>query len=155
MADTAHSFLLPTEDREHPYPDSPSDPNKRKGKTFPAPAESALDVLRAGPKPRKRRGFRAIPRQGARFRRREVRVLRPVNTGRVEIVFQGWRAKYPYPRHEASRRREMRFHSVIILTMPRLRVRQGKPGHNEISPRNNLETRRAARRKADTFPVIA
>ena len=97
-----------------------------------------MDFLRAGPKPRKRLGFRAIPRQGARLRRREVRAFRPVNTERVEIVFQGWRAKYPHPRHEASRRREMRFHCVIILTMPRLRVRQGKPGHNEISPRNNL-----------------
>ena len=40
-------------------------------KVFSAPAESALDFLRAGPKPRKRLGFRAIPRQGARLRRRE------------------------------------------------------------------------------------
>ena len=40
-------------------------------KVFSAPAESALDFLRAGPKPRKRLGFRAIPRQGARLRRRD------------------------------------------------------------------------------------
>ena len=54
-------------------------------KVFSAPAESALDFLRAGPKPRKRLGFRAIPRQGARLRRREVRILRPVNTERAEM----------------------------------------------------------------------
>ena len=52
----------------------------------------------------------------------------------------------PAPRHEVSRRREMRFHCVIILTMPRLRVRQGKPGHNEISPRNNLACLKAVSR---------
>ena len=53
-----------------------------------------------------------IPRRGARLRR-EVRVLPPVNTERVEIVFQGWRAtserawrtKDPrHPRRVASER---------------------------------------------------
>ena len=58
--------------------------------------------------------------------------IRPVNTERVEIVFQGWRAKYPHPRHEASRRREMRFHRVII----------------SLESRISLERRRGARRDA-------
>ena len=36
------------------------------------------------------------------------------------------RARVPAPRHKPPRRREMRFHRVIILKMPRLRVRQDK-----------------------------
>ena len=41
------------------------------------------------------------------------------------------RARVPAPLHAAPRRCEMRFHRVIILTMPRLRVRQVKPRHND------------------------
>ena len=38
-------------------------------------------------------------------------------------------AAHVFP-HPSTRRREMRFHRVIILTMPRLRVRQGKKRRN-------------------------
>ena len=40
------------------------------------------------------------------------------------------RARVPTPLHDPPRRRVMRFHCVIILTMPRLRIRQVKPGRN-------------------------
>ena len=120
MADTAHSFLLPTEDREHPYPDSPSDPNKRKGKTFPAPAESALDVLRAGPKPRKRCVSRPILRRGARLRRESASSDRSTPGA--------WRLFFKVGAGTAA----------TSAALP--------PPQDEISPRNNLETHRAARR---------
>ena len=67
------------------YPDFPPDPNKRGGKNVSARAVCALDFLRAGPKPRERLLPRPIPGQGARLRRREVRILRPVNTERAEM----------------------------------------------------------------------
>ena len=117
------------------YPDFPSDPNKCWVKSIFGPCGKLLGLsARRAETARKAR----FPRYSETGRTAPPPRIRPVNTERVEIVFQGWRAKYPHPRHEASHRREMRFHRVIILTMPKLRVRQGKPGHNEISPRNNL-----------------
>ena len=69
--------------------------------------------------------------------------LRPVNTERAEKRRYGGfqneiahiSATIPAPLHDPPRRREMRFHCVIIskaiiLKMPRLRIRQGKTGRN-------------------------
>ena len=117
------------------YPDFPSDPNKCWMKSIFGPCGKRLGLSARRAETAQKARF---PRYSETGRTAPPPRIRPVNTERVEIVFQGWRAKYPHPRHEASRRREMRFHRVIILTMPRLRVRQGKPGRNEISPRNNL-----------------
>ena len=117
------------------YPDFPSDPNKCWVKSIFGPCGKRLGLSARRAETAQKARFPRYPETG---RTAPPPRIRPVNTERVEIVFQGWRAKYPHPRHEASHRREMRFHRVIILTMPRLRVRQGKPGHNEISPRNNL-----------------
>ena len=117
------------------YPDFPSDPNKCWVKSISGPCGKRLGLSARRTETAQKARF---PRYSETGRTVPPPRIRPVNTERVEIVFQGWRAKYPHPRHEASHRREMRFHRVIILTMPSLRVRQGKPGHNEISPRNNL-----------------
>ena len=114
MADTAHSFLLPTEDREHPYPDSPSDPNKRKGKNISSPCGKRL-----GRSPR-----RAETAQKARFPRdsetgrtvpppRSPRPPTGQHRARGDCFSRLARVR---PRQALpSRRRKMRFHRVIIL----------------------------------------
>ena len=61
------------------------------------------------------------------------------------------RARVPAPRHEAPRRRKMRFHRVIILkaVTPRGVIRSA------IAALPGSVSAARARREADTFPVLA
>lgn len=121
----------------HPYPDFfgtayldfPSDPNKCWVKSIFGPCGKRLGLSARRAETAQKARF---PRYSETGRTAPPPRIRPVNTERVEIVFQGWRAKYPPPCHEASRRREMRFHRVII----------------SLESRISLERRRGARRDA-------